>query len=133
MAGFMDHLVEQVEAMAVMFAQSDLSRTQAEKRFEKLTVAVETLAFGREGSSDEFALLQRVAEGQERLIARLEDGGVDGLDAESRMRLRSIDVQLLRVLEEMSAGRQETLADIRSDIAGLSRTIKGTRGRPPEG
>jgi hypothetical protein len=133
MAGFMDHLVEQVEAMSVMFAQSDLSRTQAEKRFEKLTVAVETLAFGREGSSDEFALLQRVAEGQERLIARLEDGGVDGLDAESRMRLRSIDVQLLRVLEEMSAGRQETLADIRSDIAGLSRTIKGARGRPPEG
>lgn len=133
MAGFMDHLVEQVEAMAVMFAQSDLSRTQAEKRFEKLTVAVETLAFGREGSSDEFALLQRVAEGQERLIARLEDGGVDGLDAESRMRLRSIDVQLLRILEEMSAGRQETLADIRSDIAGLSRTIKGARGRPPEG
>jgi hypothetical protein len=33
----------------------------------------------------------------------------------------------------MSAGRQETLADIRSDIAGLSRTIKGARGRPPEG
>ena len=30
------------------------------------------------------------------------------------MRLRSIDVQMLRILEEMSAGRQETVADLRA-------------------
>ena len=48
----------------------------------------------------------------------------DGLDAEARMRLRSIDVQLLRVLEEMAAGRQETVSDLRADIALLTQTIR---------
>lgn len=131
LAGLMENLAEQVETMTVMYAQSDSSRVTLDERLEKLTLAVETLAVAGADTADQSQLLQRIAEGQDRLIARLEDGGVDGLDAESRMRLRSIDVQLLRVLEEMSAGRQETLADLRADIAGLSRTFKGARGRPP--
>ena len=69
--------------------------------------------------------LLRVAEGQERLIEALQgretDG--DGIDAESRMRLRSIDVQMLRILEEISAGRQETMAEIRTDLAALTRAM----------
>lgn len=131
LGGFMDHLAEQVEAMAIMFAQSDISRTKVDERLDKLAVAVETMAHGRQPNTGHSEILERVALGQERLIEKLEDGGVEGLDAESRMRLRSIDVQLLRILEEMSAGRQETMADLRSDIAGLSRTLKGARGRPP--
>jgi hypothetical protein len=69
--------------------------------------------------------LERVAEGQVALIQKLEDNGMDGMDAESRMRLRSIDVQLLRILEEMSAGRQESISDLRSDILNLTNAIKG--------
>ena len=45
-------------------------------------------------------------------------------DPESRMRLRSIDVQLLRILEEMSAGRQETLTDLKTDISQLTAAIR---------
>ena len=40
------------------------------------------------------------------------------------MRLRSIDVQLLRILEEMSAGRQETTHSLRADIAALTKAIR---------
>jgi hypothetical protein len=40
------------------------------------------------------------------------------------MRLRSIDTQLLRILEELSAGRQEAVADLRSDMAGLTAAIR---------
>jgi hypothetical protein len=73
------------------------------------------------------AALKQVAKGQERLIAalseRTEEGGAH-VDAESRMRLRSIDVQLLRILEEMSAGRQESLADLRADFAALTQAIR---------
>jgi hypothetical protein len=72
--------------------------------------------------------LARIAAGQDRLAEALlrEDGpeGPGQTDAESRMRLRSIDVQLLRILEEMSAGRQETLADLRTDIAALTAAIR---------
>jgi hypothetical protein len=40
------------------------------------------------------------------------------------MRLRSIDVQLLRILEEISAGRQESINDLRGDIATLTNTLR---------
>ena len=68
-------------------------------------------------------------DGQERLIEILEGRGGgeatgEHVDAESRMRLRSIDVQLLRILEEMSAGRQESTADLRTDIAALTKAIR---------
>ncbi|MGI9393643.1 MAG: biopolymer transporter ExbB, partial [Boseongicola sp.] len=44
--------------------------------------------------------------------------------AESRMRLRSMDVQMLRILEEMSAGRQESMGEIRADLAQLTKAIR---------
>lgn len=84
----------------------------------------------------------RVADGQERMIAaqerlieliaaRPEAAGGASVDAESRMRLRSIDVQLLRILEEMSAGRQESLADLRADLAALTKAIRQLGREPP--
>ena len=40
------------------------------------------------------------------------------------MRIRSIDVQLLRMLEEMAAGRQETTSDLRNEIAALTKAVR---------
>lgn len=120
MVEFMNHMAQQLEVQ-----QSSLNH-----HLGALSQAVsETKSSGSSDTTD--ALLTRVAEGQDRLIEKLRDSGVDGIDAESRMRLRSIDVQMLRILEEMSAGRQETVADLRADIAGLTRAIRSGRGRPP--
>ena len=81
-------------------------------------------------ASENTKALAKVAEGQDRLIsaleAKYEEAGAH-VDAESRMRLRSIDVQLLRILEEMSAGRQESLSDLRTDIAALNKAIRGAK------
>ncbi len=128
LSAFADHMSGQLETMQTMFNQADARQSEMDARLENLTQAIAQIG---QGGADNNTLA-RVAEGQERLIEKLEDGGVDGLDAESRMRLRSIDVQLLRVLEEMSAGRQETLADLRADLAALTRALKG-RGRPGPG
>ncbi len=129
MAGVVDHLSEQVEALQRMFTQSDISRSVVEDQMGQMTAAVTALTT-RMGNTETDALLIRVATGQDALLSKLHEGGVDGIDAESRMRLRSIDVQLLRILEEMSAGRQETMADLRGDIAGLTRALRQPRGRP---
>ena len=51
------------------------------------------------------------------------EGGAH-VDAESRMRLRSIDVQLLKILEEMAAGRTETTADLRADLTTLTAAVR---------
>ena len=131
MVEFMDHMAQQMEAQQALIMRSEDARSSLDARLGDLTKALEKISTGSNGSTDE--LLERVADGQERLIQKLRDSGVDGIDAESRMRLRSIDVQMLRILEEMSAGRQETIADIRADIAGLTRAVRTGRGRPPSG
>lgn len=120
MVEFMDHMAQQMEAQ----------RASLDHHLAALTTAISNGAVGGSNGSTE-ELLARVADGQERLIEKLKDSGVDGIDAESRMRLRSIDVQMLRILEEMSAGRQETVADLRADIASLTRAVLSGRGRPP--
>ena len=72
--------------------------------------------------------LMQVATAQQALIDRIRDSGMEGIDAESRMRLRSIDVQLLRILEELSAGRQETMGELRNDIDRLVRSLRQNQG-----
>ncbi|GKY89277.1 biopolymer transporter ExbB [Sinisalibacter aestuarii] len=125
------HMSEQMESMSQMFTQSDVSRAQVDERLGQLADAVERLSHKIEAGGDGNAHLVRIAEGQERLIAALEGRSEEGgphVDAESRMRLRSIDVQLLRILEEMSAGRQESLSDLRADLAALTRAIRQLGG-----
>ena len=79
------------------------------------------------------AVLERIAVGQERLIALLEsrDDETGRLDAETRARLRSIDTQVLRILEDMAAGRQDLVTEMRQDIAGLADALRAVaqRGR----
>ncbi len=66
----------------------------------------------------------RMVQAQQALLAQVERDAGLGADAEARMRLRSIDVQLLRILEEISAGRQESIADLRADLGALTQAIR---------
>jgi len=68
--------------------------------------------------------LEQMAKSQARMLEIMETEGGLGSDAEARMRLRSMDVQLLRILEEMSAGRQESVADLRADLTALTAAVR---------
>lgn len=132
-------LLGQIEAqMVTMQALSDEAqeaRAQATQQTAALTTAVSRLAARLEAEQGQTAQLARIADGQERLISAL-TGAETGahVDAESRMRLRSIDVQLLRILEEISAGRQESMADLRTDLSALTAAVRQlTRGSAPRG
>lgn len=127
----LEHFSEQMDAIQVMFTQSDVARSHVDEQLGSLAGSIEALVskLDASGQGADNAALNRVAEGQEKLVALLseqaKEGGAPGqVDAESRMRLRSIDVQLLRILEEMSAGRQESLADLRSDLSSLTKTVR---------
>ncbi len=128
-AALADHMGEQVDTMQQMLVRSEYGRVEMEERVSELALAVRRLSERIEGgaalSAEVGAALSRVAEGQERLIERLDQSGAqgDGIDPESRMRLRSIDVQMLRILEEISAGRQESVAELRTDLAELARAL----------
>jgi hypothetical protein len=134
MAAVLDQVQAQMDALQSLYTQSDITRVMVEDKMDDLARAVTRLAERIEGGGGQAAILTRIAEGQDRLIAALTAGSDGaGVDAESRMRLRSIDVQLLKILEEMAAGRQETLADLRADLSGLTAAIRqlsrGTVGR----
>jgi len=77
------------------------------------------------------ALLERIAASQERVATMLEARGQEtgGMDAETRARLRSIDTQVLRILEDLAAGRQDLVAEIRQDIAGLTEALRAAAAR----
>ncbi|VDC26056.1 hypothetical protein XINFAN_01544 [Pseudogemmobacter humi] len=124
----LDHMAGQMEGLQSLYVQADAARSAMEGRVNDLATAVERLASrlgeGTEGNAQTLAALNRVAEGQERITAAISENLAESVDAESRMRLRSIDVQMLRILEEISAGRQETVADLRHDLAALTMAIR---------
>lgn len=109
--------------MQRLYARSEDSRAEVEGRLAQLADSVERMTERLEASAPSASAFARLAEGQERLIEVLSKQEETGLDAESRMRLRSIDVQMLRILEEISTGRQESMAELRTDLAALSRVI----------
>ncbi len=130
----LDQMAEQMDRLQYLFADSEHSRAEVDTRLAQLADSVERLTERIEATSPSATSLARIAEGQEHLAQAIRDKETDeGLDAESRMRLRSIDVQMLRILEEISAGRQESMAEIRTDLAALSRSIGSSRGLRPRG
>lgn len=131
MAGVIDNLTEQIEALQMMFTQTDIGRAAVDERLGDLAGSLEALAAKMDAGASLSEKLDRVADGQSRLIQAISDSGIEGIDAESRMRLRSIDVQLLRILEEMAAGRQEMAEELRGDISALARGLRA--GAPERG
>ena len=125
MAGMMDHMALQIETVQATFVQSEASRAEVDAKLGSLVEGIFQLADRMEAQAPTTNALLRVADGQEKLLHALESRlEHEGLDAESRMRLRSIDVQMLRILEEISAGRQESMAEIRTDLAALGRIMR---------
>ncbi len=126
-------MAEQMDALKAMFAASEEGRSEITGRLGQLADAISEMNMRDAETESITASLDRVASGQEALLDHLRSHGLhEGMDAESRMRLRSIDVQMLRILEEISAGRQESMAELRTDIELLAKALSGTR-RPLRG
>lgn len=119
-----DHMAQQMEELQALQTQTEANRFHSEAKIAELVTVMTQLTEKIDAERGQTAMLRRIAEGQEKLLGVLEatEGGT--ADPESRMRLRSIDVQLLRILEEMSAGRQETLTDLKTDISQLTAAIR---------
>jgi len=129
-AAVLDQMAEQMDTLQQMFTQSDVNLGMLETRLGQLADAVGGLVNKMDGDVGTADAINRMVDGQDRLIDALQQSGGDGIDAESRMRLRSIDVQMLRILEEISAGRQETLAVLHKEIENALQVVGGAQ-KPP--
>ena len=141
----------QMDTLHALLTRAEIGRSLLDERIGQLAGAMERMVQRVEAEAGQAALLRRIAEGQDATAARLAEAqaaaarqqaegqaalsaqlreifaapeGGPHVDAESRMRLRSIDVQLLRILEEISAGRQESTTDLRNDLAALTAAIR---------
>ncbi len=119
----LDQMAAQLDTLQTIMAQAEANRAGLDDRMGQVATAIEELARRFQADKNPTEALLRIAEGQEKLLAALTNPET-GPDAESRMRLRSIDVQLLRILEEVSAGRQESIADLRGDLTALTAAIR---------
>ncbi|MDA0850644.1 MAG: biopolymer transporter ExbB [Proteobacteria bacterium] len=133
-ASIFAQMTEQLEHVQDIFVSGENSRAIVDQRLGTLAEALNGLTRHIEANTPSAEALNRVAEGQERLLsvlAKMERS--DAQDAESRMRLRSIDVQLLRLLEEISTGRQETTIALRQQLERLTSAILMTSEQEDKG
>jgi hypothetical protein len=127
LAVVLDSMTDQLQLMQSRQSEMEASGQRTEEGLVALAEAMSRLSQRFQGDVSSVQALTRIAEGQERLIQYLasrEDADEPHIEAETRLRLRSMDVQLLRILEELSAGRQEMLADLRNDLASLTQAVR---------
>ncbi|WP_246032847.1 biopolymer transporter ExbB [Falsirhodobacter xinxiangensis] len=108
---------EQMAATQDLFTQAEASRAESDARIDALVGAVGSLVTRIDTDKDALARIAAALEAQAAKDA-------PHADAEYRMRLRSIDMQLLRLLEELSSGRQESVAELRGDLAALTQALR---------
>jgi hypothetical protein len=120
--------------------------TRGEERSGQMSQALSQLAERMGALSDTLRanqqLMLRVAEGQAALgpalsrfaEARAEPRGDSGADEITRAHLRNIELVLQRLLSETEQGRAQSLAELRSDLRLLTRTVAGlTIANPADG
>ena len=132
LAQMMDQMSEQMDGISQLFAQSANGQAAVEERIMQLTTTMDKLT--RKLDTGQTEALERVAASQEQMVARMQAaGGADGVDAEGRMRLRSMDMQMLRILEEITTGRQESIAELRGDLVNLTKAVRqlSAQTKPP--
>lgn len=144
-ADALDRNADQIESLVAALRDAEDRQRAADARLETLAAGLSGLVRALEEERESRAAtpapeaavafddtnltarLDRVAAAQERVVHLLERAQDKEETDEGRQRLRSIDLQLTRLLEEVSAGRQEATAELRMDLARLTRAVTGER------
>ena len=127
--GIFERLGDQIELME-RFLNKDQS-TMAPTDREFAILQDKFVKFMDENNSNLENLIDNFTKSQKQLLDFLKSKeSVEGaIDAESRMRLRSIDVQMLHISEEIAVGRQEAIKAIREEIANLADSLQSTSAK----
>ncbi len=127
---------ESVAELRVTVAQQEESRTQNANSMAHL---IDRMGGLIEALEAQRILITRIAEGQDatvRLLRQVDEavqGGMVGVDPATRQHVRNLDVFLQRILEEMAAGRAQSVTEIRHEIKLLARTIAAIADSAEEG
>ena len=127
-ADMLEHTTWQMENLQQILVNMQTNSDETDARVDRLSQAVEGLAQVAQHSHEkETGLINQMTESQRLMVEALGHlpKGEDAVwDAEARMRLRNMDTQLLRILEEVSVGRQDSVAELRSDLQNLTQVLR---------
>ena len=127
--GIFERLGDQIELMERFLNKDQSTMAPTEREFailqDKFVKVMD------ENKSNLENLIDNFTKSQKQLLDFLKSKeSVEGaIDAESRMRLRSIDVQMLHISEEIAVGRQEAIKAIREEIANLADSLQSTSAK----
>ncbi|MGG5821661.1 flagellar motor protein MotA [Falsiroseomonas sp. HW251] len=128
----LEQSAENMEELQRTLARGEEGRASGNQALMTLTERLSVLADQMRASQ---VLMGRMAEAQAQIgpvLQRLAESGSQGaLDDASRAHIRNLELYLARILEEMTQGRMQATAEIRSEIKVLSRTIAALAEEPP--
>jgi len=120
----LEQTAESLELLQRTLARGEEARASGSQHLLMLAERIEALT---DQMRDQQQLMRMLAEGQNELrpiLARLGDGlRAGGIDEATRTHIRNLDVYAARLIEEMIAGREEVVRQLRSDIRLVARTI----------
>ncbi|MCY3878445.1 MAG: biopolymer transporter ExbB [Rhodobacteraceae bacterium] len=113
----MQNVAELVDSVSLLADRVDRQTRQTEERYKSGPPVSE--------------LLQQLSNSQTEIAELLAKVTVDFTDEESRMLLRNIDVQLLRISEDNLNARQDLVQQIRQEINALTTAVRSQSARRP--
>ena len=122
----LEQTADSLEALQRTMTKGEESRHNVDHNLEVLAERMGTLT---DQMRSEQSILVRLAESQTQLkpvlsqLAEVNGARVGGLDDASRDHLRSMDLQMSRLVQEAAVGRSQAVEEIRSEIRLLARTI----------
>jgi len=130
---FLIHSSDQLDKLEKLIERGEKQRQDISSQILELVNFIEKIAksdsSSQIGKVTQNALntktLESLSNNQQSLILTLKTQFEENesLDLETKTRLRNIDTHLARIHEEISAGRQDTITELRSDLSSLSSAI----------
>lgn len=130
--GYAEYSAMQFDKLQDILAELRDRRTDGDNRLDGLTKSVQQMVDYSVASQDSNKqVLQAVVDSQERIAAAIRESAApppaaaeSEFDTEITQRLANIETQMLRMLEEISAGRNESIQQLRGDIVELTDVIR---------
>ena len=123
----LEQTAENMENLQRILTRGEDGRQQANQAIVSLTERIGVLSDSLRANQQ---LMLRIAETQASLGPALQRLGERASDDAMRNHLRTIEMTLGRLGHELEQGRSQSVAELRSDIRILTRTIAGLAGQP---
>ena len=127
MQALLEQAAESIESLQKILARGEESRIAGNQQLLMLAEKIGALSDQMHTQQQLMTMLAETQTELKPVLTRLGDGLRNaGIDEATRTHIRNLDIYAARLIEEMIAGRDEVVRQLRSDIRLVARTIAAT-------